>query len=91
VDAAVQAAAGAFPAWRDTPVTRRVQVMFKVRELLDRHLHDLAVLLATEMGKDLRGSEGRRAEGHRGGGAGLCDAGHDAGDALMNVSRDSIQ
>jgi malonate-semialdehyde dehydrogenase (acetylating)/methylmalonate-semialdehyde dehydrogenase len=51
VEAAVEAAAAAFPAWRDTPVTRRVQVMFKVRELLDRHLHDLAVLLATEMGK----------------------------------------
>jgi malonate-semialdehyde dehydrogenase (acetylating) / methylmalonate-semialdehyde dehydrogenase len=51
VEAAVEAAVAAFPAWRDTPVTRRVQVMFKVRELLDRHLHDLAVLLATEMGK----------------------------------------
>lgn len=51
VDAAVQAAADAFPAWRDTPVTRRVHVMFKFRELLNHHLHDLAILLATEMGK----------------------------------------
>ncbi len=51
VAGAVEAAAAAYPAWRDTPVSRRVQVMFKYRELLDQHLHELAVLLATEMGK----------------------------------------
>ena len=29
VNSAVEAAAAAFPAWRDTPITKRVQVMFK--------------------------------------------------------------
>lgn len=51
VHAAVEAAAAAYPAWRDTPVSQRVQVMFKYRDLLDKNLHDLGVLLATEMGK----------------------------------------
>ena len=51
VDAAVEAAAAAYPAWRDTPITKRVQVMFKMKALLEDHLHDLAKLLATEMGK----------------------------------------
>ena len=51
VQAVVQSAAAAFPGWRDTPVSKRVQVMFKFRALLDQHLHELAVLLATEMGK----------------------------------------
>ena len=51
VDAAVEAAAAAFPAWRDTPITKRVQVMFKMKMLLEDNLHDLAKLLATEMGK----------------------------------------
>ncbi|HEY3383926.1 MAG TPA: CoA-acylating methylmalonate-semialdehyde dehydrogenase [Vicinamibacterales bacterium] len=51
VEGAVAAAAAAFPAWRDTPVTRRVQVMFRFRELLDDRLDELATLLATEMGK----------------------------------------
>jgi malonate-semialdehyde dehydrogenase (acetylating)/methylmalonate-semialdehyde dehydrogenase len=51
VGSAVEAAAAAFPAWRDTPVIKRVQVMFKFREILDRHLNELAVLLSTEMGK----------------------------------------
>jgi malonate-semialdehyde dehydrogenase (acetylating)/methylmalonate-semialdehyde dehydrogenase len=51
VDAAVEAAAAAFPAWRDTPITKRVQVMFRLKSLLEENLHDLALLLATEMGK----------------------------------------
>lgn len=51
VDSAVAAAAAAFPAWRDTPVTQRVQVMFRLKTLLEAELHDLAVLLSTEMGK----------------------------------------
>jgi malonate-semialdehyde dehydrogenase (acetylating)/methylmalonate-semialdehyde dehydrogenase len=51
VDGAVAAAAAAFPAWRDTPLPERVQVMFRLKERLEANLHDLAVLTATEMGK----------------------------------------
>ena len=51
VNAAVEAAAAAYPAWRDTPITERVQLMFKYKDALERNLHELAVLLATEMGK----------------------------------------
>jgi len=51
VDAAVAAAVEAYPAWRDTPLPERVQVMFRLKVKLDENLHDLAVLLATEMGK----------------------------------------
>ena len=58
VDAAVAAAAAAFPAWRDTPVTKRVQVMFKMKALLEDELHDLSVLLATEMGKTYNEARG---------------------------------
>ena len=58
VSAAVEAAADAYPAWRDTPVTQRVQVMFKFREILDQNLHDLAVLLSTEMGKSYTEARG---------------------------------
>jgi malonate-semialdehyde dehydrogenase (acetylating) / methylmalonate-semialdehyde dehydrogenase len=51
VDGAVAAAAEAFPAWRDTPLPQRVQVMFRLKERLEANLHELAVLLSTEMGK----------------------------------------
>ncbi|MFH1024653.1 MAG: CoA-acylating methylmalonate-semialdehyde dehydrogenase [Planctomycetota bacterium] len=58
VNAAVEAAAAAFPGWRDTPVTRRVQVAFKAKQVLDRELGALATLLATEMGKSLTEARG---------------------------------
>jgi len=58
VDAAVEAAAAAFPGWRDTPITKRVQVMFKMKMLLEDHLHDLSKLLATEMGKTYNEARG---------------------------------
>ncbi len=58
VNGAVEAAASAYPLWRDTPITRRVQVMFKLKELLDKNLHDLAVLLATEKGKTYNEARG---------------------------------
>jgi len=58
VDAAVEAAAEAFPGWRDTPLTKRVQVMFKMKMLLEENLHDLAKLLSTEMGKTYNEARG---------------------------------
>jgi len=58
VAAAVESAAAAYPAWRDTPITKRVQVMFRFKELLEKNLHDLALLLATEMGKNYNEARG---------------------------------
>jgi malonate-semialdehyde dehydrogenase (acetylating)/methylmalonate-semialdehyde dehydrogenase len=58
VDSAVAAARAAFPAWRDTPITQRVQVMFRLKESLERELHDLAALLSTEMGKSYQEARG---------------------------------
>ncbi|MGW5259330.1 CoA-acylating methylmalonate-semialdehyde dehydrogenase [Microbispora sp. NPDC004025] len=51
VDAAVEAAARAFPAWRDTSLTKRTQILFRFRELLDAHRDDLAALISAEHGK----------------------------------------
>ena len=58
VDSAVEAAAAAYPAWRDTPITERVQVMFRLKDKLEDNLHDLAVLLSTEMGKSYTEARG---------------------------------
>jgi malonate-semialdehyde dehydrogenase (acetylating)/methylmalonate-semialdehyde dehydrogenase len=51
VEQAVVAAERAFPAWRDTPVSKRVQVLFRMKALLDTHLDELTLLLARENGK----------------------------------------
>jgi malonate-semialdehyde dehydrogenase (acetylating)/methylmalonate-semialdehyde dehydrogenase len=58
VNACVEAAAAAFPAWRDKPVSQRVQVIFRYKALLDQHKEELAILLATEMGKTLMEARG---------------------------------
>ena len=58
VDAAVAAAAAAFPGWSNTPIPQRIQLMFRFKALLDQHLDELATLLATEMGKVLAEAKG---------------------------------
>ncbi len=51
VDAAVQAAADAFPEWRRTPAGERIQYLFKLKNLLEEHIDDLAKLTTIENGK----------------------------------------
>jgi malonate-semialdehyde dehydrogenase (acetylating)/methylmalonate-semialdehyde dehydrogenase len=53
VNEAVAAAAAAFPAWAGTLPTKRVQVFYKMKSLLDTHLDELTRLVATENGKVL--------------------------------------
>src|SRR5690348_3818607 len=53
VDQAVQAAAAALPAWRDTPALRRARIMQDFLHLLKSHQKDLAALVTSEHGKTL--------------------------------------
>ena len=51
VDAAVQSAQAAFPAWSTTPIKERVQVFYRYKALLERHIDELAALVTEENGK----------------------------------------
>lgn len=51
LDKAVAAAKAAFPAWSKTPIKERVQVFFKYKFLLEKHLKELAELCTEENGK----------------------------------------
>jgi malonate-semialdehyde dehydrogenase (acetylating)/methylmalonate-semialdehyde dehydrogenase len=51
LDAAVKAAKAAFPAWSKTPIKERVQVFFRYKYLLEKHLKELAELVQEENGK----------------------------------------
>ena len=53
VDAAVDAANHAFPGWRDTSLSKRTQVLFAFRELLNAGKEELAALITAEHGKVL--------------------------------------
>lgn len=51
LDAAVKAAKAAFPAWSRTPIKERVQVFFRYKTLLEKHLKELAERCSEENGK----------------------------------------
>ncbi|HEY1111648.1 MAG TPA: CoA-acylating methylmalonate-semialdehyde dehydrogenase, partial [Opitutaceae bacterium] len=59
VDAAVEAAHSAFPAWRETPVVERARVFFKYRQLVEQNFDLLCRTVSREHGKthvEARGS-----------------------------------
>ncbi len=63
VHQAVQAAAAAFPAWRDTSLARRVQILFTFRELLNARKGELAAIITAEHGKVLDDALGEVSRG----------------------------
>lgn len=58
MDQAVDSAREAFPAWADTPAMKRVQVLYKFRDLIDQHLEELTRMVCTENGKVWGEAEG---------------------------------
>jgi malonate-semialdehyde dehydrogenase (acetylating)/methylmalonate-semialdehyde dehydrogenase len=63
VDAAVAAAAAAFPAWSRTPPLKRARVMFRFKELVERELPGLAAAITREHGKVLADARGEVVRG----------------------------
>jgi malonate-semialdehyde dehydrogenase (acetylating)/methylmalonate-semialdehyde dehydrogenase len=51
VDAAVAAARAAFPGWRATSLSKRTEIMFRIRNLVESNRHELASHLTAEHGK----------------------------------------
>ena len=51
LDDAVAAAKAAFPSWSKTPIKERVQVFFRYKTLLEKHLKELSELCSEENGK----------------------------------------
>jgi malonate-semialdehyde dehydrogenase (acetylating)/methylmalonate-semialdehyde dehydrogenase len=60
---AVAAAAAAFPAWRDTALSRRTAILFRFRELLNERKPELAALITEEHGKVLEDAMGEVSRG----------------------------
>jgi aldehyde dehydrogenase (NAD+) len=58
VDAAVQAATGAFNSWRLTPAPIRGEVLFKIGDILKQKKEELARLLTQDMGKVIAEARG---------------------------------
>ena len=58
VEEAIAAAAAAFPAWSQTSISKRTQMMFRWRNILVEHLDELTLLCAKELGKTLSEARG---------------------------------
>ena len=63
VDNAVRTARAALPEWVATPPIRRARVMFRLKELLERHMDELAALVTEEHGKTLADARGAISRG----------------------------
>jgi malonate-semialdehyde dehydrogenase (acetylating)/methylmalonate-semialdehyde dehydrogenase len=63
VDGVVKVAAAAAAEWGATSLGRRARVLFRYRELLDRHRDDLAAIVTAEHGKVLDDAAGEVARG----------------------------
>ena len=60
---AVAVAKAAFPAWRATSISKRTDVMFRIRNLVERHRHELGAFLTAEHGKVPSDAQGEIARG----------------------------
>jgi malonate-semialdehyde dehydrogenase (acetylating)/methylmalonate-semialdehyde dehydrogenase len=63
IDAALGAAAEAFPSWAETPLPERAQLMFRYKSLLERYAEELATLVSRENGKLLADARGEVRRG----------------------------
>jgi malonate-semialdehyde dehydrogenase (acetylating) / methylmalonate-semialdehyde dehydrogenase len=63
IDRAVQAAKRAFESWRTMSLSRRTDIYFRIRKLVDEHREDIAKLLTAEHGKVLSDALGEVARG----------------------------
>ena len=58
VEEAIQAANSAYPGWKNTPVYKRAQLFFNLRNLIEKNLPELTEILARENGKVWSEAEG---------------------------------
>jgi malonate-semialdehyde dehydrogenase (acetylating) / methylmalonate-semialdehyde dehydrogenase len=63
VDAAVEAASEAFPGWRSTSLSKRADIFFRIRELLEQRKPELARIVTSQHGKVLSDAAGEVQRG----------------------------
>ena len=63
MDRAVAIAKEAFPAWRATSLSRRSEILFRLRELVDANRKEIATILSEEHGKVLSDAIGEVSRG----------------------------
>ncbi len=86
IDLAIKAAKDAYPSWAATPVMKRVQILYKVRDLIMKNLDELTELVATENGKILEEAKGDVLKAKEGTELAISAPAQMMGQSLMNTS-----
>ncbi len=86
VETAIQSAQKAFQRWSQLPIQKRIQVLFRWKQLLEDNMEELAFLCSRELGKNLDEARGEIVKVIE-----ACEVGVAApmlmkGESLMNVS-----
>lgn len=84
---AVENAKKAFPIWSAIPVLKRVQILYKVRDLLIEHMEELTELVARENGKNWAEAQGDILKAKEGTEQALAAPSLMMGESLMDASR----
>ncbi|MCI8949455.1 MAG: CoA-acylating methylmalonate-semialdehyde dehydrogenase [Lachnospiraceae bacterium] len=87
VEEAVEAANKAFPGWAATPVIKRVQILYRVRELLIEHMDELTMLVAQENGKAWDEAQGDVLKAKEGTEQAISAPSLMMGESLMDASK----
>lgn len=87
VEEVIKIAKAAYESWSKVPVMKRVQVLYKVRQLLDEHVDELTYLVAEENGKVWEEAKGDVLKAIEGTELACSAPSLIMGESLMNASR----
>ena len=87
VEEAIASAKRAFEAWSITPVTKRVEVLYEVRNLINKNMEELTYLVARENGKGWSEAEGDVLKAREGTEQAISAANMMLGECLMDTSK----
>jgi len=86
MEQAIQSARKAFVGWSKTPVIKRVQILYKVRELIEIHMDELTHLVAKENGKVWSEAQGDVLKAKEGTEQAIAAPSLMMGESIMNTS-----
>ncbi|QTQ11584.1 CoA-acylating methylmalonate-semialdehyde dehydrogenase [Treponema parvum] len=87
VEKAVASAKAAFTEWSAVPVSKRVQILYRVRELIIEHMEELTYLVAQENGKNWKEAEGDVLKAKEGTEQAIAATSLMMGESLMDASK----
>lgn len=86
VELAIESAKRAYPGWTNTPVSKRVEILYKVRDIINENMDELTYLVALENGKVWEEAKGDVLKAREGTEQAIAAPSLMMGESLMNVS-----